>query len=194
MLFIRWSTDGVFVIAISFFLLFLSLVIWQREAAAARTAAAARDFQGSGSGRGSDVMKNGGSGSGRGSDIMKKGGSGSGRGSDVIIAARRANYRCPSPHLYFLLSYFVTFLLTSLHSSDLVLHGVSEPCPYLEPWVFLAIWQTFPTNVAVDILFSLSLFSNFERTHVFADELLQWGKKWHKWVRFISTQLLNKFS
>ena len=62
----------------------------QREAAAARTAAAARDFQGSGSGRGSDVMKNGGSGSGRGSDIMKKGGSGSGRGSDVIIAARRA--------------------------------------------------------------------------------------------------------
>ena len=59
----------------------------QREAAEARTAAAARDFQGSGSGRGSDVMKNGGSGSGRGSDIMKKGGSGSGRGSDVIIAA-----------------------------------------------------------------------------------------------------------
>ena len=79
----------------------------QREAAEARTAAAARDFQGSGSGRGSDVMKNGGSGSGRGSDIMKKGGSGSGRGSDVII--------------------------TSQHSSNLVLHGVSEPCPYLEP-------------------------------------------------------------
>ena len=104
------------------------------------------------------------------------------------------NYRCPSPHLYFLLSYFVTFLLTSLHSSDLVLHGVSEPCPYLEPWVFLAIWRTFPTNVAVDILFSLSLFSNFERTLVFADELLQWGKKWHKWVRFISTQLLNELS
>ena len=48
----------------------------QREAAEARTAAAARDFQGSGSGRGSDVMKNG--------------GSGSGRGSDVIIAAGRA--------------------------------------------------------------------------------------------------------
>ena len=65
-------------------------VVGQREAAEARTAAAARDFQGSGSGRGSDVMKNGGSGSGRGSDIMKKGGSGSGRGSDVIIAARRA--------------------------------------------------------------------------------------------------------
>ena len=65
-------------------------VMGQREAAEARTAAAARDFQGSGSGRGSDVMKNGGSGSGRGSDIMKKGGSGSGRGSDVIIAARRA--------------------------------------------------------------------------------------------------------
>ena len=60
----------------------------QREAAEARTAAAARDFQGSGSG--SDVMKNGGSGSGRGSDIMKKGGSGSGRGSNVIIAAQRA--------------------------------------------------------------------------------------------------------
>ena len=105
--------------------IFLS-VMGQREAAEAQTAAAARDFQGSGSGRGSDVMKNGGSGSGRGSDIMKKGGSGSGRGSDVIIVAR-------SPHLYFLLSYFVTFLLTSLHSSDLVLHGVSEPCPYLEP-------------------------------------------------------------
>ena len=65
-------------------------MVGQREAAEARTAAAARDFQGSGSGRGSDVMKNGGSGSGRGSDIMKKGGSGSGRGSDVIIAARRA--------------------------------------------------------------------------------------------------------
>ena len=60
----------------------------QREAAKAQTAAAARDFQGSG--RESNVMKNGGSGSGRGSDIMKKGGSGSGRGSDVIIAARRA--------------------------------------------------------------------------------------------------------
>ena len=44
----------------------------QREAAEARTAAAARDLQGSGSGRGSNVMKNGGSGSGRGSDIMKK--------------------------------------------------------------------------------------------------------------------------
>ena len=65
-------------------------MVGQREAAEARTAAAARDFQGSGSGRGSDVMKNGGSGSGRGSDIMKKGGSGSGRGSDVIIAAWRA--------------------------------------------------------------------------------------------------------
>ena len=54
----------------------------QREAAVARTAAAARDFQGSGSGRGSDVMKNG--------------GSGSGRGSDVIIAAEegRDNYCC----------------------------------------------------------------------------------------------------
>ena len=62
----------------------------QREAAAARTAAAAQDFQGSGSGRGSDVVKNGGSGSGRESNIMKKGGSGSGRGSNVIIAARRA--------------------------------------------------------------------------------------------------------
>ena len=65
-------------------------VMGQREAAEARTAAAARDFQGSGSGRGSNVMKNGGSGSGRGSDIMKKEGSGSGRGSDVIIAAWRA--------------------------------------------------------------------------------------------------------
>ena len=43
-------------------------MVGQREAAEARTAAAARDFQGSG--RGSDVMKNGGS--GRGSDIMKK--------------------------------------------------------------------------------------------------------------------------
>ena len=64
-------------------------VMGQREAAVAGTAAAARDFQGSGSGRGSDVMKNGGSGSGRGSDIMKREGSGSGRGSDVIIAARR---------------------------------------------------------------------------------------------------------
>ena len=50
----------------------LQPVIGQREAAEARTAAAARDFQGSGSGRGSNVMKNGGSGSGRGSDIMKK--------------------------------------------------------------------------------------------------------------------------
>ena len=68
MLFIRWSTVGVFVIAISFFPLFLSLVMWQREAAVARTAAAAQDFQGSG--RGSDVMENGGSGSG--SDNMKK--------------------------------------------------------------------------------------------------------------------------
>ena len=48
----------------------------QREATEAQTATAARDFQGSGSGSGSDVMKNG--------------GSGSGRGSDVIIAARRA--------------------------------------------------------------------------------------------------------
>ena len=73
------------------------------------------------------------------------------------------NYRCPSLHLYFLLSYFVTFLLTSksvkrvtlifyflstlvfdnlslfiylssiiiiIHFMHLVLHGVSEPCPY----------------------------------------------------------------
>ena len=66
----------------------------QREAAAARTAAAARDFQGSGSGRGSDVMKNGGSGSGRGSDIMEKEGSRSGRGSDIIIAAQVISTFC----------------------------------------------------------------------------------------------------
>ena len=51
-------------------------VMGQREAAEARTAAAARDFQGSGSGRGSGVAKTK--------------GRGSGRGSDVIIAAGRA--------------------------------------------------------------------------------------------------------
>ena len=42
----------------------------QREAAEARRAAAARDFEGSGSGRGSFLTKTGGSGSGRGSDVI----------------------------------------------------------------------------------------------------------------------------
>ena len=140
----------------------------QREAAVARTAAAARDFQGSGSGRGSDVMKNGGSGSGRGSDIMKKGGSGSGRGSDVIIAAQvltstfcspilslfslllsipvRFSFRSQSVKRVTLIFDFLSTLVFDnlslfiylrsiiiiIHFMHLVLHGVSEPCPYLE--------------------------------------------------------------
>ena len=71
-------------------------MVGQHEAAEARTAAAARDFQGSGSGRGSGVMKTKGSGSGWGSDVIKIRASGGGRGSNVIIAAEEGsdNYRC----------------------------------------------------------------------------------------------------
>ena len=114
---------------------------------------------------------------------------------------KRRNYRCPEGELSLPKS-------SSLLSALLFCHFSPHFSPFQQSCIawcfrtmsifgalsFLAIWQTFPTNVAVDILFSLSLFSNFERTHVFADELLQWGKKWHKWVRFISTQLLNEFS
>ena len=96
----------------------------QREAAVARTAAAARDFQGSGSGRGSDVMKNGGSGSGRGSDIMKKGGSGSGRGSNVIAAPGSDNYRCPP--ILSLFSSLLSIPVSILLVSGFLLEGVLE--------------------------------------------------------------------
>ena len=49
------------------------------------------------------------------------------------------NYRCRGPNLYFLLSYFVTFFLTSLHSSDLVLQ--TESSVGLQP----ALVSIYPT-------------------------------------------------
>ena len=62
----------------------------QREAAEARTAAAARDFYG-----------------GRGSGVMKIRGSGSGRGSDVNIAAEEGsdNYCCQNVRAFQELSF-----------------------------------------------------------------------------------------
>ena len=52
-------------------------------------------------------MKTKGSGSGRGSDVMKIRGSGSGRGSDVIIAAEEGsdNYRCQNVRAFQELSF-----------------------------------------------------------------------------------------
>ena len=52
-------------------------------------------------------MKTKGSGSGRGSDVLKIRGSGSGRGSDVIIAAEEGsdNYRCQNVRAFQELSF-----------------------------------------------------------------------------------------
>ena len=50
--------------------IFIHTRVAAAEAAEARTAAAARDFYGSGSGRGSFLTETGGNGSGRGSDVI----------------------------------------------------------------------------------------------------------------------------
>ena len=78
---------------------------------------------------------------------------------------------------------YLSSIIIIIHFMHLVLHGVSEPCPYLE---FFSNMTNFSNKSSR--WHALQPISN-GRTLVFPNELLQWGKKCHKWVGFISTQL-----